>query len=324
MFNQAHLISELVLPQDGSFGFGARMDLLYGLDYNVAQSFGWEINRDGSPRWNGSQYYGLAMPQLYGQVGTNDLNVKLGHFYTIVGYESVMQPENFFYSRSYSYQFASPFTQWGGLATAKLTDALEAQFGLVNGWNAIENTTNRLNVLTGVKYTQDAYWTSFAIITGGNDNNVAELPDVTPQSSNRTRYSWLLGLKPTGNFEYVFHHWLGLQADGGPGGGTAYWYGIDQYGYYRLSQKWRVGGRLEWFRDEDGTRIGLDRRSNPNKPPYAGNAWSITFGLNYLPTPNIILRPEIRSDWFNGNRNPYQDGNLDHQLMLGFDAILRF
>ena len=54
------------------------------------------------------------MPQMYVEVGTQDLSLKVGHFYSIVGYEGVMAPYNFFYTKSYSYQFAGPFQHWGG------------------------------------------------------------------------------------------------------------------------------------------------------------------------------------------------------------------
>jgi hypothetical protein len=325
MFNQAYLINELVLPRDGSFGVGGRADLLYGEDFFVAQSAGFEAQRNGALKWN-PQYYGLAIPQLYGEVGTKDVSVKLGHFYTIVGYESVMSVENFFYSHAYSYQFAGPFTHWGGLATAKLTDKFQVQAGLVNGWNALDRVNNRLGVLAGLKYNTTSWWSSFAIVTGDEPNNPANLPGILPKSENRTRYSYLLGLKPTSDFEYVFHHWLGLQDDCTASGSTALWYGIDQYAYYRLTDKLRVGGRVEWFRDEEGTRVGLNRPSNPNTPPFEGNFYSLTFGFNYSPHPNVLLRPEIRSDWFGGSqsRKPFQDGQADHQLLVGFDAILRF
>jgi opacity protein-like surface antigen len=88
MFNQAYLIAEFLLPQDGSFGVGGRIDGLWGLDYYLAQSRGLEKNPDGSPRWNHNLYYGVAVPQAYGEIGTIDHNVKIGHFYSIVGYES--------------------------------------------------------------------------------------------------------------------------------------------------------------------------------------------------------------------------------------------
>ena len=34
------------------------------------------------------------------------------------------------------------------------------------------------------------------------------------------------------------------------------WYGINQYLLYTLGdKKWSAGARVEWFRDDDGTRV---------------------------------------------------------------------
>ena len=84
--------------------------------------------------------------------------------------------------------------------------------------------------------------------------------------------------------EYVFHHWLGLQEDGAPGSGQADWYGIDQYLYYTLNDDWKAGLRFEWFRDEDGTRVGLNRARNINAPPFVGNFYSLSVGANWSPS----------------------------------------
>jgi hypothetical protein len=117
-----------------------------------------------------------------------------------------------------------------------------------------------------------------------------------------------------------------FQERGNINGGTAYWYGIDQYLYYTMNDCWKAGLRFEWFRDEDGTRVGLNRPSNPNNPPYVGNFFSLTFGLNWTPTANLTVRPEIRADWYDGKqaRLPYDDGTEDSQLLLGVDVIWRF
>ena len=88
MMNQAYFIAEQTLPSDGSAGIGARADLLYGEDFPLAMSLGWETN-PGSRDWNSGEYYGVAIPQLYSEVGTQDFNLKLGHFYSLVGYEGV-------------------------------------------------------------------------------------------------------------------------------------------------------------------------------------------------------------------------------------------
>jgi hypothetical protein len=71
-------------------------------------------------------------------------------------------------------------------------------------------------------------------------------------------------MRPSDRWEYVFHQWLGTQAEGLADGGTALWTGIDQYLYWAASDTWKWGARFEWFQDTDGTRVGLNRPSNPN------------------------------------------------------------
>ncbi len=77
-FNQAYLIMERALASDGSFSFGGRIDLLYGADYFLAQSTGLETNPNGTPRWNSSQYYGLALPQAYAEFCSTSRTVGKG------------------------------------------------------------------------------------------------------------------------------------------------------------------------------------------------------------------------------------------------------
>ncbi len=128
MANQAYLIGERALPQCG-WGLGARVDVLYGLDFNLAQSLGFEVTPDVRPRWNSGEYYGLAVPQVYANIGNQDFSFQVGHFYSIVGYEGLMAPDNFFYSKSYSYQFAGPFQHWGGQMNWNLNDVVDVAVG---------------------------------------------------------------------------------------------------------------------------------------------------------------------------------------------------
>ncbi len=325
-FNQAYLIMDRALSDDGCCSIGGRLDLLYGADYYLAQSTGLEQHPNGSPRWNSSQYYGLALPQAYGEIGTNAMSVKVGHFYTIVGYEGVQSTTNFFYSHAYSYQFAGPFTHWGALATRNLDKNWQWQAGVINGWNNLSDTVNNPAFLGSLKYTSEAgdWWSSFAVVTGNEQTNLANLPTVVNGVANRTRYSFIVSKQLGSRTEYVFHQWAGAQQQGEPGGGTAKWYGLDQYLYYRLSERWRVGTRVEWFRDEDGTRVGLSEPSNPNKPPLPGSYGSWTIGANWMPRANVTIRPELRWDTYAGPAKPYDDGQKTQQLLLGADAILQF
>jgi Putative beta-barrel porin-2, OmpL-like. bbp2 len=325
MGNQLYLVAEKKLSED-RWGVGMRLDTLYGEDWLLASSVGFERNTAGGLKWN-PEYYGIAFPQGYIDVGRSDLSLKIGHFYSIVGYEGVMAPNNFFYSKAYSYQFSQPITHWGGLATWNVNSNWKVQAGLTNGWDTLDrNLGDRLNTLAGVKYSADAgWWSSFAIVSGDDINNPGGQA-IPNQLANRTRYSLLAGVPIGERWDYTFHHWLGAQQAGKVGGGTADWYGIDQYLLYTINDRWKGGLRLEWFRDQDGTRVGLNRPSNPNKVPFVGNFTSLSAGLNWKPSANLTFRPEIRADWFDGAQaiKPFRDGKDSSQLMLGLDGIVLF
>lgn len=324
MMNQAYLVAEKGLPRCGR-GIGGRVDILYGEDFFLAESIGIEKRTDGSPHWN-PEYYGWAVPQAYVSLGREDMNVQVGHFYSIVGYEGVMAPDNFFYSKSYSYQFAGPFTHWGAQANWSPNSAWTFQAGVHNGWDAFDRTSDKVGFIGKARYDDHCtgLWTSFAVTSGDENNNSAGLPIATDYT-NRTRYSWLIGVPLRGDTEYIIHHWMGWQEDGSLSG-DGNWYGIDHYVYHTINDCWKAGMRYEWFRDEDGTRVGLNRVSNPNIPPLAGNYYSVALGLNWTPTYNLTVRPEVRFDWFNGTAppEPYDDGSDDSQIMLGLDAVLLF
>lgn len=331
-FNQAYMIAEYLLPRDGSFGVGGRVDALYGNDFLLGQSVGLEVNPNGTRKWNNSIYYGVAIPQAYGQIGTEATNVKVGHFYSVVGYEGVQANGNFFYSKSYSYQFAGPFTHWGVLGSHQLTDNLQLVGGAHMGWDVLDTVEDNVSFIGGVKYVSPdkAWWSSFMVTSGDSPTNLAGNPQVQNGFSNRTRYSFIVDANLSECLEYVFHQWLGFQVDGAPnappnGGGAALWYGIDQYVYYKVNNCVKVGGRFEWFRDEDGTRVGLTLPANPNRAPLPGSYYSGALGINYTPISNLTVRPEARYDFATDTvRNPYNDGTRNNQFMLGVDAIFRY
>jgi hypothetical protein len=81
---------------------------------------------------------------------------------------------------------------------------------------------------------------------------------------------------------------------------------------------------VEWFRDEDGTRVGLNRPANPNKRPFAGNFYSATLGLNYTPMRNLVIRPEVRYDVQGAGFPAFDDGTKKNQFTSGLDVILAF
>jgi hypothetical protein len=319
MLNQVYAIAEKAVEKSDATILGGRMDVLYGRDFILAQSLGIEANPGGGGGWN-KENLGLAIPQAYASIGNRDAYLKVGHFYTLIGYEGVPAPVNFFYSKSNSYMFAGPFTHWGTVGTWNASDNLSIDAGLVNGWNGFDRTSDSVSFLNRMTLGSQATRTklSVGVITGNEANNnfVAY--------TNRTRYSVILTQDMGERTQYVFHQWLGVQDRFFSNGSNAAWYGLDQYLFYTISSKLRSALRLEWFRDEDGVRLGLNRPSNPNKPPYVGDLYSISTGINWQGTKSFVVRPEMRYDWFTGSGNPFNDNKSTDQFVTGLDAIWMF
>ena len=94
-------VEKVADASNGGIGLGFRFDGVYGLDGPDTQSFGNpDPTFDLDPRFTRGAGFGWAIPQAYGEVAWGDWNVKVGHFYTLVGYEVVTAPDNFFYSHS--------------------------------------------------------------------------------------------------------------------------------------------------------------------------------------------------------------------------------
>jgi hypothetical protein len=99
-------------------------------------------------------------------------------------------------------------------------------------------------------------------------------------------------------FKAVVKRDLAVQKNGNSNGGPAFWYGLGQYLNYTLSDRWKFGSRVEWFRDEEGVRVsGLQQIVNLNVGSFPGNFFEITIGTSWTTTPNVRIRPELPWDW---------------------------
>ena len=312
---------------------GGRIDLLYGTDYYFTTARGLETNADGSPHWNssngprgtGAVLYGLAMPQLYAEfyapIG-NGVSVKLGHFYTIIGYESVMAPSNFFYSHSYSMQYGQPFTHTGILASTTTKRGVELHAGITQGWDTFD--TGEAGFLGGFSFSDADEQLTFAIHTGDEDN----LNGFAPRSDNRTVFTTVYERTCKSGLRYAIEQVFGVEQNAvvdGLGLKSAQWYGISQYFFRDFNDSVTGGVRVEWFRDDDNARVlGIPIASQTD----GGNYFELTAGLNIHPTNWCVFRPEIRYDWSDaaapifGRQAIFNDFSEDDQLTLSFDAII--
>ena len=362
--NQLYLVNERVMDlEDGGFDWGGRVDLLYGTDYIYTTARGLDGNlfnqpngagAVGAPSWVSSKDYGLAMPQLYGEVGAGNHAVKFGHFYTIIGYEVVPAIGNFFYTHAYTMQYGEPFTHTGILDTWKANDQMTVYAGITNGWDNFSDPINILGpaanpgypgansnaaFLGGVTFKNSDETQALTVTTSSGN----EAGDFVNLIGNRSLISTVYTNEINDKITYVFQNDNGWQfnagalaiplASGRGQAGTAQWYGINQYLFYNISDTLVGGLRLEWFRDNNGYRVFNPIRNywvgGPWQGGYQGNFWQMTWGLNWKPTTNWIIRPELRYDWYSpdqaGTPLPFGRSNDQYgQFYGGCDAIWQF
>ncbi|MFM7411619.1 MAG: outer membrane beta-barrel protein [Planctomycetota bacterium] len=367
--NQLYLVNERTLDMDNGRWLGGRVDLLYGTDYIYTTARGLDGNLlyqtnpagvGGTPSWASSKDYGLAMPQLYAETGIGNHAIKFGHFYTIIGYEVVPAIGNFFYTHAYTMQYGEPFTHTGILDVWTANDQLTVYGGITNGW---DNFSDPINYF-GIANPGYAGANSNAAFLGGatfKSSDEAQALTTTVSSGNEIGSFSKFGEGIIGNrsivstvyinevsdkLTYVFQNDLGWQFNANPvsqnigqQNGTAQWYGINQYMFYTLSDSLVAGMRLEWFRDNNGYRVINPIRNaiwgGPFGTGYAGNFWQATWGLNWKPNRNIIVRPELRYDWYSPDnmKGPLPFGRINGapgsgdqygQFYGGCDAIWQF
>lgn len=313
--------------QHGRFDWGSQIDLLFGTDYVFVQSAGWETQPDGDNALNGvtvgngnPDLYGLAIPQAFVDLSYNQFNMRLGHFYTIVGYEGVAATSNFFYSHSYALKYGEPLTHTGGLLDWA-GEHLTFQGGVVNGWDKTDGVQDGATFLGGIHYANGRSSVGISVISGSEEGFAG--------TGRRSMYSLVWQTAINEQFAYVLQHDFACQRNSLAAGVDAQWYGISQYLFYAVSDAWKLGVRYEWFHDDDGTRLaGMYARNGGLGLPaagFAGTYSNATLGANWTPVANLSVRPEIRWDWSaNTGLAPFADFTSDSQLTLACDAIYIF
>jgi len=306
---------------NGGYGWawGARVDFVYGADGPDTQAFGdggWDFG------WNSGGEYGSAIPQIYGEVAYNDVSVKVGHFYTILGYEVVQAPQNFFYSHAYAMNYGEPFTHTGALAEYAYDDCTTLWGGFTFGWDSgFDNLNDAYTYLGGAsRQINENVTATYAFTLGDYGNGIGPSGNIGDIYS----HSLVLDVQLTDRVNYVFVHDLGINYALGGAAGNAEWYGITNYLFYEINDCWQVGARLEWFDDADGLRIATVN-DGLNDLHY----WGATVGLNWKPRENIIVRPEFRFDWASSHsdmdfNDVFVNNTKDNLETFAIDFIWQF
>jgi Putative beta-barrel porin-2, OmpL-like. bbp2 len=356
--NQLNLFAQRAVATEGdSWDVGGRFDIMFGTDSIFTQAYGvpafdvntgnalnrgsWDLNFLGS---GNNRFYDLAIPQAYLEsyvpVG-NGLNVKIGHFYTPIGYETVPAPDNFFYTHAYTMQYGEPFTHTGILGNYAVDSNWSVMGGsATGGWDG--GWDKQLGNWAGIA---GATWASD---DKGTSANISGTYGGTSEHSSQPwgLYSIVLKHNITPATHLVLQHDHGY-ANGVLLGGVATdaeWYGINTHLYYDVKDNVSVGVRGEWFRDQNGFRVCSPGRiaaatngagnsyAAGDKPNYsncnAGSYYAVTAGVNWKPMKWLNIRPNVRYDWVDTNaatgKLPFDGGNQKDQFLFSTDMTINF
>lgn len=267
--------------QSGS-GWGFRADLVYGIDAQDTQAFGntagvWDFR-------NGLDYgaYGWAVPQLYGELELSDWNIKLGHFYTLIGYDSVMAPDNFFYSHSITMYNSEPFTHTGVLASHKIGSFGTVYAGWTAGWDTgFDQFQGSGSWLGGIGY---------ELASNLNVNYISTVGNFGARGDRAYSHSIVFDLKLNDCLSWIVQNdYLRIGSTGEDN------VGVNQYLLYELTDKVAVGARMEWWKGDVQTGYAPHDAVLPKNGSLS--YYAATLGVNYRPCCNFMCRPEVRHDW---------------------------
>jgi len=299
--HQGWLFAEKAATADSPLGF--RADFMYGQDADDTQAFGnnpgeWDF-LNGFDRGAG---YGWAIPQLYAEVALGEnVTVKAGHFYTLIGYEVVTAPDNFFFSHAMTMFNSEPFTHTGVLATINVSDNLTAYAGWTLGWDTgFDQLGDGSSWLGGFSYTLSDNAAFTYMSTAG---------DFGWRGSNAYSHSLVLDMSLTDSLNYVVQSDL-VRVDSTGEDNV----GLNQYLLYSVSDCLGLGARMEWWKGDVLTGYA----PHGGVLPAAGSLsyYAATFGANVRPHANVIVRPEVRIDW-----SPAADYD---EAYFAVDAIFTF
>ena len=239
------------------FDIGGRLKLLYGTDARFTHSNGLF---DYENFFHGPEYQ-FDIPQMYIDVALpvgNGLRIRFGKF---VFFKQIDPNASVFYSHSFAFGAAFPFTLSGVSGLYIINDQWNVEAGISRGWDqSTKDNNGAIDGFVRVRFAPtDRTSFSLAAITGPEDDN--------DNSHYRQAVDLTVTHALTDNLTFLSDSVFGNDAAGSPEGTNANWYGTSGYLVYKLTDQFSVAGR----RSGTATKKPSPRASHKTftKPPSA-------------------------------------------------------
>jgi hypothetical protein len=316
-----------------TFDVGGQIEVMYGTDSHVLHPYG-GLGFDGQDKSDDTDPNGTRpefqfdVPQAYVTlnlpVGENGLQLNIGKFATLLGYESYEAVNTPFYSHSYIFN-VEPFTHVGVLASYQATNELGFKLGVTRGWDMATEDNNgcAIDVIGQVSYQFSKELSLAFNYSVGPENagdtahyRVALDPILRWQATKELSFA-LEGL-------YIFDGgWNGLEASNHHAYGDVW--GGALYAGYKINDYVTVNGRAEKVHGLLPSLVGSTG---------GASVYETTLGLAITPMPKdqflkgLQIRPEIRYDFVDSTINkPFVAGTgraFKDQLTFACDVIFAF
>jgi hypothetical protein len=312
---------------EASWAAGYRVDMWLGPDANglgTASTFHTATDEGGSADFALRQaYVALRAP-----VG-NGIDVKIGVFDSVIGYESVESPSNPNFTRSYGHSL-EPQTHTGLLASYRFSDCVSVSGGIANtkgpvinarGFGEDGKAESHKTYMGSLALTAPESWgflsgsTLYAgVVSGLDDNEVG--PDYDENSTSyyvgATIATPITGVRLGAAFDYLdVRHFSSISGSGHPGNAWS----VAGYVSWQATEKLSLHARGEYLDD----RADFFSFASGESSFDAGSGFraiELTGTIQYDLWKNVLTRVECR--WDHGTNGKFFGSSTVNEEPVGF------
>ena len=293
---------------ESEWAAGYRAELLFGPD---ATAYNTSFNAAGFEDFSiKDAYVNLRAP-----IG-NGLDIKIGSYSCLMGYESFEAGDNANYSRSYAWQ-SEPTQHTGILASYKVSDSVTLKAGAANTYGAgigvrtakSTRDESRKTYMASMVLTAPESFGAFkgatltAAATKGFANGLGSSSDAVGYYVGLSTPTGLDGLTVGASYDYT-----GVSDDTKRAGTTsAYFNAAGLYTSYQATEKLKLNLRGEYASSTTGFIMGFTGGAAGAGLPNGDKVMAATLTADYSLWANVISRVEARWDHDLSNKS---DGSL--------------
>ena len=283
--------------EPGKVGF--QFDLLFGQNANIQAGLAPSVDSNSTPTGVSSDQE-IFLQQAYASYNANGIELKLGKFETLLGYELFDTDANANITQGVLFTFAIPAFHTGLLTGGAFSEELTWNAGFVNGFNNTRESGDAKAFMGRLGYARGPALVALSSFIGTlGETRLSSTGQTVGDNSRDTQiYDLILEYKPSDRLKTWANFDVGRTDNGMPGTDPTF-FGVALGTKMQLSDKLYLAIRGEYMNDDQGSRFGplglligaIGPESLDEIDVYTG-----TVTLGYQLGPGLLARLEYRHD----------------------------